>query len=168
MLLILHSKIETDDYSYEHARLFERVRGLAPQVEILGNDTKESALELLLTDEECAQAMPEVVRLRNAGWISYSGEACSEAQLQQMRLQVLQDRIARYKPVDIPIGQIKDVCRCQAQANGVDLWSNGNIHYIVADGRVFERYGFWGIDLFNYLAHGRYQYDLSRKNHRLE
>lgn len=61
---------------------------------------------------------------------------------------------------------VQSLATLYREENGVQWWSNANVHYLIYLGRVYVQCGFWGQTCFNYLAHGRAVYDINGPDYR--
>jgi hypothetical protein len=64
---------------------------------------------------------------------------------------------------EITIDEVQSCATFQREENDVQWWTSneyGNLHYLVQNGKVYARYGFWARTMFNGLAYGRAVYDL--------
>ena len=98
--------------------------------------------------------------------VEYECELLDEQDLRSLRVQVLTTRLEGIEASAISYEEVKAMATQISEANGVELWTknvDANVHYIVARGLIFIRYNFGGRKLFNWLAHGRWVYDLTKE-----
>lgn len=145
--------------------LFSSFREHTPTVEILRNEP--GLLQLLLPVEQEAFTSAQILswlRLSHDDRIArYECDLIADEHLRELRAQVLKSRAGVIEPSDVSIEKVKAIASLQREENGVQFWTQDfhyNVHYLVADGQVFMRCGYWGQTLFNWLAHGRMVYDL--------